>query len=210
MGTAASTRTLAQATIRRYSQAKLDLGTGSGILSLLAAAHSERVVALDSNPRAIAMAQLNARLNDVTNIEFLEGDIFEPVAGLAIRFDRLQSPFVIAPVQVYLHSHSDMPLDRFCEALVRTAPGFLTEGGYCQIVCNWVQLVGKNWQKRLESWLIEAAAMPGSCIPIQRMPLTMRLSESRTCLWARSSDRTGSTPGCDTMKESRLMPSASA
>jgi Methyltransferase small domain len=152
MGIAASSRTLAQATVRRHSKATLDLGAGSGILSLLAAAHSEHVVALDSNPRAIALSQLNARLNDVANIEFLEGNLFEPVSDK--RFDLIvcNPPFVIAPERIYLHSHSGMPLDRFCEAVVRTAPDFLTEGGYFQMVCNWVQPVGENWQTRLASW----------------------------------------------------------
>ena len=174
MGVAASTRTLAQATIRRYSEATLDLGTGSGILSLLAAAHSKRVVAVDSNPRAIAMAQLNARLNNVANIEFLEGDLFEAIRGRQFDLIVCNPPFVIAPEQVYIHSHSDMSLDRFCEAVVRTAPGFLSEGGYCQVVCNWVQPVGENWQERLASWLTEAAATPGFCIPTRRMPQSMR------------------------------------
>jgi hypothetical protein len=59
---------------------------------------------------------------------------------------------VIAPEQIYLHSHSAMPLDRFCETVVRSAPAFLAEDGYCQIVCNWVQPAGENWQTRLASW----------------------------------------------------------
>jgi SAM-dependent methyltransferase len=152
MGIAASSRTLAQATIRRHARAALDLGTGSGLLSFLAAAHSDRVVAVDSNPRALRMAMLNAQLNGLTEIEFLEGNLFDPVRGRQFDLIVCNPPFVIAPEQIYLHSHSGMPLDHLCETIVRTAPAFMREGGYCQLLCNWVQLAGEDWRGRLASW----------------------------------------------------------
>ena len=152
MGIAASSRTLAQATIRRQLTATLDLGTGCGILSVLAAAHSDHVVAVDSNPRALCMAKLNAQLNGLTDIEFLEGNLFGPVRGRQFDLIVCNPPFIIAPQQIYLHSHSGMPLDRFSETIVRTAPAFMREGGYCQHLCNWVQLVGEDWRARLQSW----------------------------------------------------------
>jgi hypothetical protein len=152
MGIAASSRTLAQATIRRHSQATLDLGAGCGVLALLAAAHSDNLVATDSNPRALRMTQLNAQLNGVPDIECLEGNLFEPVGGRQFDLIVCNPPFVVAPQQVYVHSHSGMPVDRFCETIVRTAPPFVREGGYCQLLCNWVQLAGEDWRRRLQSW----------------------------------------------------------
>ena len=152
MGIAASSRTLAQATIRCHSKATLDLGTGSGILSLLAAAHSDRVVAIDSNPRALRMARFNAQLNGAAEIEFLEGNLFEPVAGRQFDLIVCNPPFIVAPEQIYLHSHSHLPLDRLCETIIRTAPAFMREDGYCQVLCNWVQLAGGDWRRRLASW----------------------------------------------------------
>ena len=47
----------------------LDVGSGSGIHALLAAAHAEHVVATDVNARALAFTELNAALNGVTNVE---------------------------------------------------------------------------------------------------------------------------------------------
>lgn len=152
MGIAASSRTLAQAIIPCHSHVTLDLGTGCGILALLAAAHSEQVVAVDSNPRALRMARFNALLNGTTDIEFLEGNLFEPVRGRQFDLIVCNPPFVIAPQQIYLHSHSGMPLDRLCETIVRTAPVFMRQGGYCQLLCNWVQLAGADWRARLETW----------------------------------------------------------
>jgi hypothetical protein len=152
MGVAASSRTLAQGMVRRHSRATLDLGTGCGVLSLLSAAYSEHVVAVDSNPRALQMTQFNAQLNGVSNIECVEGNLFEPVHGRQFDLIVCNPPFVIAPEQIYLHSHSGMRLDGLCETIVRTAPVFMREGGYCQLLCNWAQLVGVDWRSRLASW----------------------------------------------------------
>ncbi len=49
-----TSRSLHRFAVRRHSRATLDLGTGSGILSLAAAHFSDSVVATDLNPRATA------------------------------------------------------------------------------------------------------------------------------------------------------------
>src|SRR5438477_3867539 len=88
---------LARFAVRHHSRATLDLGTGSGIISLGASRHSDVVVATDLNERAVACARFNARLNEVANIEVMAGDCFEPVKGR--RFDLILSnpPFFITP-----------------------------------------------------------------------------------------------------------------
>jgi SAM-dependent methyltransferase len=143
---------LAQATIRRHARTTLDLGTGCGVLALLAAAHSEHVVAVDSNPRALRMARFNAQLNGSFQIEFMDGNLFEPVTGRQFDLIVCNPPFIVAPEQIYLHSYSGQHLDRLCETIARSAPAFLREDGYCQILCNWVQLAGQDWRERLRSW----------------------------------------------------------
>jgi release factor glutamine methyltransferase len=58
-------------------EAVLDLGTGSGILAILAAKKASRVVAVDLNPYAVRCAKDNACLNGVRGkIDFLQGDLF--------------------------------------------------------------------------------------------------------------------------------------
>ena len=52
---------LARFAVRRHSRATLDLGTGSGILSLGASRYSDAVVATDLNDRAVHCARFNAR-----------------------------------------------------------------------------------------------------------------------------------------------------
>ncbi len=144
---------LARFAIRRQSRATLDLGTGSGILSLGAAKFSDTVVATDLNQRAVAFATFNAKLNGVENIEVLTGDCFAPVANR--RFDLILSnpPFFITPQQGYLFCDNSMELDGLCRRLVKEAPEYLNEGGYMQMLCEWAQIKGQPWEERLTEWL---------------------------------------------------------
>ena len=56
----------------------LDMGTGCGILAVLAAKKTKKVVAVDINPHAIRCASRNAEANNVrSKIEFHQGDLFK-------------------------------------------------------------------------------------------------------------------------------------
>lgn len=55
----------------------LDMGTGCGILCILAAKKAKTVVAVDVNPHAVRCAKENAALNDVrSKMAFVQGDLF--------------------------------------------------------------------------------------------------------------------------------------
>jgi SAM-dependent methyltransferase len=146
---------LARFSIRRHSQATLDLGTGSGILSLGAARYSDVVVATDLNKRALSFAAFNAKLNGVENIEVLAGDCFAPVVNR--RFDLILSnpPFFITPQQGYMFCDNPMELDGLCRRLVKEAPEYLNEGGYMQMLCEWAQVSGQPWEERISEWLAD-------------------------------------------------------
>ncbi len=58
----------------------LDMGTGCGILGIVAAAKVDRVVAIDINPYAVRCAKENAKLNHVAEkMCFLRGHLFGPL-----------------------------------------------------------------------------------------------------------------------------------
>lgn len=60
----------------------LELGTGCGILAILAAKAGAEVVATDINPVALECARVNAVENGVFGrIDFRCGDLFDPVRG---------------------------------------------------------------------------------------------------------------------------------
>jgi predicted RNA methylase len=148
-----TSRFLARFAVRRHSRATLDLGTGSGILSLGAARFSDAVVATDLNQRAVDCARFNARLNGVNNIEVLAGDCFAPLAGR--RFDLILSnpPFFITPQGDYLFCENLMELDGLCRRLVKEAHDYLKEDGYMQMLCEWAQIRGQPWEERVAEWL---------------------------------------------------------
>jgi len=152
MGIGSSSQTLANLTIRQPSRRTLDLGTGCGFQAFLAARHSVEVVAADRNPRAVAFAAFNARLNGLDNVECLEGDLFEPVRGQEFDLVVSNPPFVISPESRYIYRDSGMRGDAISQTVVRQVPALLAEGGFCQILCNWAHLAGQDWRDRLAEW----------------------------------------------------------
>jgi SAM-dependent methyltransferase len=133
-----TTVTLAALTVRRRARAALDVGTGCGVLALLAARHSDRVVAVDTNIRALNFASFNAALNGLHNVECREGSLFEPVEGE--RFDLIvcNPPYVISPDNRYIFRDGGRRGDALSEEIVRRLPGYLEEGGFASVLCNWV------------------------------------------------------------------------
>lgn len=148
-----TSRLLSRFTIRRHSRATLDLGTGNAVQAVMAAAHSDQVVATDLNPRAVAYARFSAGLNGLENVECLAGDGFAPVAGR--KFDLIVSnpPFFISPADRYLFCDNPMDLDQLCRRFVKEAPSYLHEGGYFQLICQWALVRGQSWRERVTEWL---------------------------------------------------------
>ena len=152
MGLTNSSIWLGGFTIRRRVRSALDLGCGGGLQALLATAHSERVVAVDANPRALAFGQFNARLNGISNIEFLHGDLFEPVAGA--RFDLIvcNPPFIVSPGCERVGRENPLGGDALVERIARSMPAHLNEDGYGQMVCDWIEPPEQAWYTRLAPW----------------------------------------------------------
>jgi len=144
---------LARFAVARHSRATLDLGTGSGILSLVASGYSDAVVATDLNSRAVECARFNARLNAIENIEGVAGDCFAPVAGR--KFDLILSnpPFFITPQADYMFCDNTMELDGLCRRLVKEGPAYLNEDGYMQMLCEWAKIKDQPWEERIAEWL---------------------------------------------------------
>ncbi|TCJ29902.1 DUF7059 domain-containing protein [Nocardioides jejuensis] len=159
LGISSASTSLAQLTLRHPVQAALDLGTGCGVQALHLAGHADRVVATDVNKRALWIAEFNAVLNETPNVQVLDGSFFEPVAGDTFDLIATNPPFVISPAtgERLVYRDSGLPGDRVVEDIVRKAPELLNDGGWCQILANWVIREDTPWDERLASWL------DGSC-----------------------------------------------
>lgn len=133
-----SGRYLDAITIRKKVDSALDLGCGCGIQTLLLTAHSTLVTATDINKRCLSLTALNARLNDIHNIELLEGSYFEPVRGR--KFDLIVSntPYVITPGKDKIYRDAKGSGDEAVMNVIQQTPEYLHEGGHAHILATWL------------------------------------------------------------------------
>lgn len=153
LGLSPPTRALADLTLPRRTGRVLDLGTGSGVLALLAAGRSEEVVGTDPNLRALRLAALNAALNDVGNATWRVGEFYEPVAD--DRFDLITAnpPFVVSPETGVRYRDGGHGRDEVAQTVVAGAAAHLSEGGVAQIMANWVRGRGEHWLDPILPWI---------------------------------------------------------
>ena len=147
-------RWLARATVRRPVRAALDLCTGSGVQALLAASHSERVLAVDINPRAVRCARFNASISGAANLEVATGDLFEPVSATD-RFDLITAnpPFVSSPVDELMFRDGGPSGEAIQQRIVAGLPRHLAPGGIAQIVTELGEREGEPIVQRVRQWL---------------------------------------------------------
>jgi methylase of polypeptide subunit release factors len=153
LGVGGASVTLAQATVRVPVRAALDLGTGCGVQSLHLSRHAERITATDVSRRALRMAATTAAFNG-QDWELLAGDMTSPVAGR--RFDLVVSnpPFVVGPgTTTHTYRDSGRAGDGMGAELVSAAPRLLNDGGWLQLLANWLHRAGESWDERVAGWL---------------------------------------------------------
>jgi len=131
--------------------AVLDMGTGCGILAVLAAEKAKSVVAVDINPYAIECAIKNAEMNGA-KITFRHGDLFQPIKQNK-RFSLIlfNSPYLPSEPDEERSwigkawaggSNGRKLIDRF----VMDAPNFLAAGGRIQLVQSSLSDVNRTIQ----------------------------------------------------------------
>lgn len=79
----------------RIGEKVLEIGTGSGIVSIQCALNGANVVCGDINPRAVALARRNAAANGV-DIDVRETDVYSNIEG---RFDTIVFNLPYLPVE---------------------------------------------------------------------------------------------------------------
>lgn len=72
----------------------LEIGTGTGLITVYAAQRTKRVVATDINEHAIKCALKNAITNRTYNIELKKGDLFEPIEGEKFDLILFNTPYL--------------------------------------------------------------------------------------------------------------------
>jgi methylase of polypeptide subunit release factors len=152
-------------TPRARAARTLDVGTGNGIHALLAARHSEEVVATDVNPRALAFTELNAGLNALDNIECRAGSLFEPVADERFDLVTCNAPYVVSPERRWAYRDAGLPADGVSERVVAEAAEHLGPKGYAALLVSWVASDADAPHDRAVAW-VEATGCSGWVLPV--------------------------------------------
>ena len=138
----------------------LDMGTGCGILAVLAAKKAKKVVAIDINPHAIKCAEKNAKINDMEEkIEFRLGNLFQPVRpdetfGL-ILFNAPYLPSEPSEERSWIGRAwaggrgGRKVIDRF----IMDAPEFLTDDGRILLIQSSLSNINKSIERFSEAKL---------------------------------------------------------
>lgn len=188
LGVGAASMTLAGLTVRGKVKAVLDLGCGAGIQAFLAAAHADRVIGTDTNPRALEFAAFNAALNAIDGIEWRRGSLYEPVQDQ--KFDLIVSnpPFVISPESRFIFRDGNLPGDAISEQVVHGAGDRLSEGGFACILFNWHHRDQTDWDTRPKTWVSDTACDTWMISFKSSDPLTYAADWLRECVRKGSAD----------------------
>lgn len=114
-----------------------DVGTGSGVLALVAARAGAAVTAIDINPVAVSCARANAARNGLgPAVEVIESDVFAQVAP-AVKFDLVVTNppfFARGPRNAADQAFAAGPNREFFRRLAEALPGRLAPGGALLLV----------------------------------------------------------------------------
>jgi SAM-dependent methyltransferase len=143
----------------------LDLGCGSGLLSILMAAGAERVLAVDLDPVSVSVTRFNAALNDSRTVEVRGGDLFKSAGGEAFDLVVANLPMVATPEQLPGPTYADGGRDGLVlvRRLLDALAGHLTKEGRALI---YVEGFGDERGPRVMVELERVAARDGLAVEV--------------------------------------------
>jgi len=151
---------LAENLVLNQNDVVLDVGTGCGILGILAAKKAKKVVAIDVNPHAVSCAQMNAELNGVAGkMDIRLGNLFESVEGNekfnVIVFNAPYLPSERSEQKTWIEqAWAGGPSGReLVDRFISQAPGYLMEEGKIVLVQSTLSNVDETIQKLEEEGL---------------------------------------------------------
>ena len=141
--------TLAYCTPRRAYTKTLDLCSGSGVHALLAGCPG---LGVDINRRAVEFGRLNARLNGVSDVEFVQGDCLS--ASGQVDLVTLNPPFVPTPEGIAeLYRTGGGSGEGITERVMRQLPDLLSLGGLFSMATEAPRCGPQSPLVRMREWL---------------------------------------------------------
>jgi len=131
----------------------LELCSGTGVAALRAAQFAHRAWAVDITERSTVFAEFNVRLNGLSNVTALQGDLYEPVRGET--FDRivLHPPYVPARSTQYVFRDGGEDGEAVTRRAIAGLPEFLRPGGRCYCTCLATDRRNAPLERRIRSML---------------------------------------------------------
>lgn len=136
----------------------LDIGTGTGCIACnIAKSTGANVVSVDISERALEVAKSNIEKLGISNVELVQSDLFENIAGRRFNLIISNPPYI--PVGTELQREVTFEPESalfaegdgtgFYKAIIEGAKDFLNDGGYV------VFELGINQSKTVKSYFIE-------------------------------------------------------
>ena len=131
----------------------LEIGCGTGIISINLAKKSLQVTAVDKNPKAVEATRFNS-INNNVDIEILEGDMFTPVPNRKFETIICNPPYLPPPDQKYQDPELDLAVEggtggiEFTETFLSEAAHYLEKSGSIYlIISSRMKDFKTNWNR---------------------------------------------------------------
>lgn len=135
----------------------LDLCAGTGIGAFALSRTYQSAFALDINARACLFARFNQILNGRENVEVLQGDLYEPVAGRSFDCIVAHPPYVPSLTLETVWRDGGVTGDLFVRRIIEGLPSHLRPGGCAMMLTQAVDTREGVFEERIRQWLGAAA-----------------------------------------------------
>ncbi len=124
----------------KKDQKVLEIGTGSGLVSMYANLLTNNVIATDINYNALELAEKNFKLNNINNIKLKFGDLFEPVKNEKFDVILFNTPYLPTDLEDIIEDDLNYAFDggadgrKVINRFLNEAPNHLNDKGIIQMI----------------------------------------------------------------------------
>ena len=124
----------------KKGQSVLEIGTGSGLVSMYASLLTDDVTATDINYNALELAEKNFKLNNISTIKLEFGDLFEPVKDRKFDVILFNTPYLPTDSDDIINDDLNYAFDggldgrKVIDRFINQVSNHLNEKGIVQII----------------------------------------------------------------------------
>ena len=124
----------------KEGQSVLEIGTGSGLVSMYASLLTDDVTATDINYNALELAEKNFKLNNINTIKLEFGDLFEPVKDKKFDVILFNAPYLPTDSEDIINDDLNYAFDggldgrKVIDRFINEVSNHLNDKGIVQII----------------------------------------------------------------------------